>query len=284
MTTPSAKPSAPAVATLLVADPSEEVRRTVAAAARKTMPGARLLEARTGPEALALLRSESCDAVVIDVAMPVMSGVEVIGAARKEGVRPFLILTSAVVLPNWAVLSTDLYAYEFMKKPFFDEDIEALLANFERMRRPIRALVADANEQTRTMVRKVLGGCHFRFEFQETDNGGHALKLARLKPFDVAFIDAHLNGIGGLETACQLQSSYKDTTVITILPATDGGLAQSLKHLGLEQSLRKPFFARDVDLLLHTVHGMRRPYLMNAMRKNTAANTAANTATAALAG
>ncbi len=271
MTQPSAKPSAQDAPTLLVADPSEEIRRTVAAAARKVMPASRLLEARTGPEALALLRSERCDAAVIDVAMPVMSGIEVVTAARKDGIRPFLILSAAIVLPNWAVLSTDLSAYEFLKKPFFDEDIEALLANFERMRQPLRALIADANEQTRAMVRKVLGGCHFRFDFQETDNGGHALKLARLRSFDVAFIDAHLKGIGGLETACQLQASERDTTVVTILPAADGALAQSLKHLGLERSLRKPFFARDVDLLLHTVHGMRRPYLMNATRKTTAA-------------
>jgi CheY-like chemotaxis protein len=268
-------PHKPTELKLLVADPSEEVRRAVAAAMRKVMPAAKVFEARTGPEAMALLRAERCDTVVIDVALPLMSGVEVIDAARKEGLRPFLILTSAVVMPNWTTLATELGAYEFMKKPFLDEDVEAMFANQALMRRPMSALLADANGQTRAMVRKVLGGCQFRFDFQETDNGGHALKLARIKPFDLAFVDAHLNGVGGLETACQLQSTYKDMIVVTILPTSDGGLSQSLKHLGLEHSLHKPFFARDVDLLLHTVRGMRRPYLMNAIRKASAAAAAA---------
>jgi hypothetical protein len=65
---------------------------------------------------------------------------------------------------------------------------------------------------------------------------------------------------------------HPETTVVSILPSNDGGLGQSLKHLGITHFLRKPFFTRDIDQLLHSVHNLRRPYLMNAVMK--AAQTA----------
>jgi CheY-like chemotaxis protein len=239
---------------------------------KKVLPGAKIAEALTGTETVAILRGEACHVAVVDVALPVVSGIEAMTTARSAGQRPFLLLTSATVLPNWAKLATDVNAYEFIKKPFMPEDLESLLQNHVVMQQPVRALIADASDHTRAMVRKVLGSTRFRMDIQETDNGGHALKLARMQPFELALIDANLNGISGLETACQMQLANPETTVICILPSNDGGLSNSLKHLGLQHSLRKPFFTRDIDMLLHTVRKLRRPYLMNAVLK--AAQTA----------
>ncbi len=262
----------PGVLGVLVADQSAEARAMVMQAVRETMPGARIHEAKSGPEALALLRAQQIDAVVMDVTMPQMSGPDVITEARRDGKRPFLILTSSVFLPNWGMLCTELMAYEFLKKPFMPDDIGLLLGNFARMNQTTRVLIADAGDQTRAMVRKVVSASRFKMDIHETDNGGYAIKLARMKPFDLVLMDSNLNGISGLEAACQMQNLHPETTVVSILPSNDGGLGQSLKHLGLTHFLRKPFFTRDIDLLLHSVHNLRRPYLMNAVMK--AAQTA----------
>ncbi|MCU0885347.1 MAG: response regulator [Beijerinckiaceae bacterium] len=257
---------------ILVADQSPDIRAMVMPAIRETLPTARIHEAKSGPEALALLRSQKIDAVIMDVTMPQMSGPDVVTEARRDGKRPFLILTSAVVLPNWGMLCTELQAYEFLKKPFSQEDVQNLLGNFARMSKPTRVLIADAGDQTRAMVRKVVSASRFAMDIHETDNGGHAIKLARMKPFDLVLMDSNLNGISGLEAACQMQNLHPETTVVSILPSNDGGLGQSLKHLGLTHFLRKPFFTRDIDLMLHVAHNLRRPYLMNAVMK--AAQTA----------
>jgi CheY-like chemotaxis protein len=254
---------------VLLAEASDDLRQVMKQAASTALPGARIIETKSGAEALALARTDKCDVVIIDVAMPLMSGAEVMGKLRAEGHRPFLVLTSAVVMPNWAMLSTELHAYEFMKKPFMAQDLQSLLDNYAAMQTPTRLLIADANDQTRAMVRKVISASRFAFDMQETENGGHALKLARMQPFDLALIDAHLAGMSGLETACQLQSLNPEMTVVSILPSNDGGLAQSLKHLGLQHSLRKPFYTRDIDMLMHGVRKLRRPYLMNAVLKAT---------------
>lgn len=252
---------------MLIADASAEIRNAIAAAAAVALPGAQLFEARSGPEALGILRSGTIDIAVVDIAMPLLSGPDLLNEARREGHRPFLLLTSSNVLPNWAMLATELQAYEFLKKPFMPEDLENLFGNFARMRLPTRVLIADAGDQTRQMVRKVIKASRFATEIDETDNGGHALKLTRIQRFDLVLIDSNLNGISGLETACQMQSLHPEMMVVCTMPSNDGGLSQSLKHLGLAHFLKKPFFTRDVDALLHGAHNLRRPYLMNAVIK-----------------
>ncbi|MGL4438224.1 MAG: response regulator [Bosea sp. (in: a-proteobacteria)] len=252
---------------VLVADASELARQSVKTAIADVLPGARIIEAVSGPEALAKLRSHNVDAVIIDLTLPTMSGTEVISEARRENIKPFLILTSAIVLPEWGMLATELHAYEFMKKPCMAEDFRTLLTNFARMRMPTRILIADAGDHTRAIVRKVVSASRFSLDVQETDNGGHALKLARNQPFDVVLMDSNLHGINGLEAACQMQARHPDMMVVSILPSKDSGLGQSLKHLGIKHCLHKPFFTRDVDLLLHTAYNLRRPYLMNAVIK-----------------
>jgi CheY-like chemotaxis protein len=252
---------------VLLADASDENRAAMAAAVRRVQPAAHIVEARSGPEALGLMRADAAEAVVLDADLPSLSGIDALRQARKDGCEAFAILTATQVVPNWASLCVELKAYEFLKKPFPPQDFEALIHNQVRMRQPTSILIADASAQTRAMVRKVLSASNFAFEIAETDNGGHALKMARLQTFEVALIDASLHGLSGLETACQMQTQHQEMMVVCILPNVDGGLGQSLRHLGLAHTLRKPFFARDIDLLMHGVHNLRRPYLMNAIQK-----------------
>lgn len=252
---------------VLVADASDLARQSARTAITDILPGATIIEAVSGPEALAKLRSHAIDAVIIDVTLPAMSGTEVMTEARRENIKPFLILTSAIVLPEWGMLATELHAYEFMKKPCTAEDFRVLLGNFVRMRTPTRVLIADAGDHTRSIVRKVVSASRFNLELHETDNGGHALKMARTQGFDIALLDSNLHGINGLEAACQMQGRHPEIMVVSILPSKDSGLGQSLKHLGIKHCLHKPFFTRDVEWLLHSAHSLRRPYLMNAMMK-----------------
>lgn len=252
---------------VLVADTSPEVISMMEAATSKRLPGARVLHANTGLEAFRILSEEPVQIVIIDITLPGMTGVEVMAQSRRHGAKPFLILTSAVVVPHWAMLSTELGAYEFMKKPCTAEDVDAILNAYACMQQPTKVLIADGSDQTRSMVKKIVLSARFSSDIQETDNGGYALKLARMKHFDLALVDAHVSGMSGLETACQLQSQHPEMTVVSILPLNDRTISQSLKHLGLAHSLQKPFYTRDIDVLMHTIHKVRRPYLMNAAIK-----------------
>ncbi len=250
---------------VLLADPDKDVRAMLAEGLRSSGHAFTIAEAGTGAEALTILRSGKVEMVFIDVQMSNMSGIDAVREARREGQKPFLILTAGMVLPNWAVVSTELFAYEFLKKPIANEDIANALRAHLRMRRPTRFLIADSSPHARSVVRKIITASRFATDIDETDNGAHALKMARLKTYDVALVDIALGGMSALEAACQLQARTPDLHVSMMTSGSDPNLANSLRHFGLTSFLNKPFFTRDIEVLLHQVYGLRRPYLLNAV-------------------
>jgi DNA-binding response OmpR family regulator len=249
---------------VLLADSSPTVRSQVAAALSETQIPAQYVEVENGQDALRALQSGKIDMAFVDVALPGVSGLDVIGEARRGQNIAHTVLISSTVLPNWAVISSDLFAYEFLKKPFDSADVANALVAYKRMSEPTHMLIVDSSAQARAIVRKTIGNSRFRIEIDETDNGGHALKLARLKKFDIVLVDLGLSGMSGLEAACQLQALDPDTNVIVMMAGIDTGLSNALKHFGLKSVLKKPFYPRDIDMLMHAVFKLRRPYLMNA--------------------
>jgi CheY-like chemotaxis protein len=265
--TPPSGPS-PGKLRVLIADPMDRDRMALVESLRPHKDLIDITETRGAGETLKVLMQNRTDIAYVDLQLDGAAGTDVLGQARRHDIRPFLVLTASTVLPNWAMLATDLFAYEFLKKPCAPEDVVNALHAFRSMRRPTSILLAEGNEVARGLMRKIIGASRFRCEIDETDHGRHALKMARTRRYDIAMIDSGLAGMSGLETACQLQTQFPDMAVILLLPASNTVLAASLKHFNLQYTLSKPFFARDVDLLLHQVHGLRRPYLMNAIMKS----------------
>jgi two-component system response regulator PhoP len=81
--------------------------------------------ADNGREGLYLLQEYPCDVAIIDLGLPVMSGLEVINAIRKEGKNtPILILTAR---GRWQdkVEALDAGADDYLVKPFHHEEMMA---------------------------------------------------------------------------------------------------------------------------------------------------------------
>jgi DNA-binding NtrC family response regulator len=224
-----------------------------------------ITESEDAAETLAILSRGAIDVAFVDIVLHGDTGINVVDEAQRRGVKPFLVMTAGTVLPNWAMVATNALAYEFLKKPYAIEDIANAVKAFRRMKRPTRILLADGSAHGRNIVRKILQSSQFACEVHETDNGREALKMGRQLDYELALVDIGLSGMSGLEAACQLKSRFPATAVALMMPQTDTMLANCLKHFGLDHALMKPFFGRDVDLMMHKVHGLRRPYLMNAI-------------------
>jgi CheY-like chemotaxis protein len=258
--------------TVLVADESSATRMTLGAAVRAFDPEIRLLEAQTGRQALDLITKGAPDLAFVNIQLPEMSGAEALAWSVAQGAQVPTVLMSAHVLPKWVEVSTELGAYEFLKKPFDPDHILHLMRGFARMRAPARLLLVDDSATARQLVRRVLAASQFSLEIDETDGGQHALKLLRLSPYDLALIDFNLQGtIDGLETACQAREAAPSTKILLMSASDNASIAQSARHFGVTSFLRKPFYAHQVDHALHTAFGLRRPYLLNARAAQPAA-------------
>jgi two-component system KDP operon response regulator KdpE len=109
-------------ATILVVDDEPQIRRVM----RSTLSahGYVITEAKTGEEALDLLRKERPDLVLLDVNMPGMGGIETCREIRRSSDAPIIMLTVRNAERD-KVQALDAGADDYVVKPF---GIEELLA------------------------------------------------------------------------------------------------------------------------------------------------------------
>jgi two-component system KDP operon response regulator KdpE len=126
-------------ATILVVDDEPQIRRVMRATL--TSQGYTIVEARDGQEALAKLRTEHPDLVLLDVNMPVMDGLEACREIRSGSAIPVIMLTVRSAEKD-KVRALDAGADDYIVKPF---GIQELLAR-------IRAALRRVSNQEGSLV------------------------------------------------------------------------------------------------------------------------------------
>jgi len=128
-------------AKILIVDDAEQVRRVLRAAL--SSEGYTIYEAGTGEEALESIRTSRPDAILLDVNMPGMGGLEACREIRRSLDVPILMLTVRNAERD-KVLALDAGADDYVVKPF---GMQELLA---RIRAALRRRVAQARETSFT--------------------------------------------------------------------------------------------------------------------------------------
>lgn len=108
--------------TLVIADDEQLARQQLRAMA-EDLPDVRVVgEAEDGPTALHLIDELRPDLVLLGLAMPGMSGLEV---AKRMRHRPEVVFTTAY--DQYAVAAFELQAVDYLLKPFDDERFKAAI-------------------------------------------------------------------------------------------------------------------------------------------------------------
>jgi two-component system, NtrC family, response regulator AtoC len=113
---------------VLIADDEKNIRDALAAYFRNA--GLEAKTAADGEQARALLEEESFDALVVDLRMPKLGGLELLSWLGEEGPRVPAIVISAYGEVRDAVQAMKLGARDYLVKPF---DPEELLLRLERL-------------------------------------------------------------------------------------------------------------------------------------------------------
>ena len=103
---------------VLVIDDDASMARMMAMSLR--MEGFRVATAANGLEGLAQIEREKPDAIVLDIAMPVMDGRTFYRELRSRGVETPVLVVSAYGARNAAM---ELQAQGFMPKPFHPDEL-----------------------------------------------------------------------------------------------------------------------------------------------------------------
>jgi two-component system KDP operon response regulator KdpE len=158
--------------TILVVDDEPQLRRAMKATL--TDLGYSVMEAKTGEEALALLRHEPADLILLDLNMPGIGGIETCRALREHSDTPIIIL-SVRNTERDKVQALDAGADDFVTKPF---GIQELLA---RIRAAIRRAPSATDTEPLTFNSEELS---INFESRRATLNGKTVRLTP-KEFDL---------------------------------------------------------------------------------------------------
>ncbi len=112
---------------ILVVEDSERLRRALALGLRKS--GFVVDFAADGEEGLAFARSGEYDAIVLDLMLPRLSGLELLDTLRRDGSETRVLVLSARDQVEDRILGLDRGADDYLVKPFaFDELVSRLHA------------------------------------------------------------------------------------------------------------------------------------------------------------
>ncbi|MDF1506248.1 response regulator, partial [Roseisolibacter sp. H3M3-2] len=126
--------------TVLVVDDSAFMRRVVAELVDEC-PGFRVVgTARDGEEAVRQVHALAPDVVTLDVAMPGLDGLQVLGYVMSEAPRPVVVL-SGLGEDGLALRALELGAVEFVPKPSGPISLDVVAVR-ERLEAELRAAAA----------------------------------------------------------------------------------------------------------------------------------------------
>ncbi len=127
---------------VLVVDDEESVRTYLSELLGNA--GYQVRCASSGAQALEMLQGGSFDAVLLDVVMPEMSGLEVLRSYRSQGGTAPVIVLSGLAGTDDAVRAMKMGASDYLSKPFSNDELEDVLARALGTRAPARQAAAPA--------------------------------------------------------------------------------------------------------------------------------------------
>jgi DNA-binding NtrC family response regulator len=119
--------------TVLIAEDEANMRRVLSALLERD--GFRVLEAPDGTAALALLAKEPIDAVLTDLRMPKMNGLELLQAVRRGQPDVPVVMLTAHGTVGSAVEALKQGAFDYLTKPFDPEEIRRVMEKAVSTRR-----------------------------------------------------------------------------------------------------------------------------------------------------
>jgi two-component system phosphate regulon response regulator PhoB len=126
---------------VLVVDDDADVRRMVVW--QLETEGFAMLEAGDGETALATMRERAPDLVILDLSLPGISGLEVLGRLRDSTAIPVILLTGRGAEAD-RVAGLDLGADDYLVKPFSLRELGARVRSVLRRTSPAPAVAAGA--------------------------------------------------------------------------------------------------------------------------------------------
>ena len=141
------------VASILIVDDDADIREVLED--RLNSLGYRVLAAETAKEGLDILDSQNPQLVLLDIEMPDMNGLEMLGEIHKRGHDITVVMITAYGTVERAVRAMKEGAYDFITKPFEPDHIALIVMKAlerEKLKREVEILAGQIDDRHRMIV------------------------------------------------------------------------------------------------------------------------------------
>ena len=204
----------------------------------------------------ALFLRESVDFIFLDSRMPKAGRQAVINAAADAKDNPLVVLVGPADIKTREVITDGLDFDGVLAKPIDLAEATRLIDICARARLPKRVMVVDDAGTVRSVIRKILQASRFRLEAVDMGDGVAALERVQKEHFDVMFLDCNMPGLDGFLVCYQLRRDHPNVQVVMMTGSKDHSLEDRARATGAKDFLYKPFYARDIDAVLHRLFGL----------------------------
>ena len=141
---------------VLIIDDEPAIRQILSKVAADA--GHTVMTAANGEDALARLGKGDIDVALCDIRMPDISGIDVVGKARLQGIDTIFLMMTAYASVNTAIEAMRAGAYDYMIKPLRSEDLVNRLEqlgdviHLKSENRVLRELVKSQSSETGAMA------------------------------------------------------------------------------------------------------------------------------------
>jgi len=173
-----------------------------------------VLDAPDGPHGLEILRASQVDVVLLDVRLPGMDGLEVLEHAKALDEQVEIILVTAVKTVKTAVRAMKLGAFDYLTKPFEEEEVLAVVRRALERRALQREVVFLRSELARRQDGDDIVG-------QSPEMRKLALLIAQVSRTSATALIAGESGTGKelIARALHQQSPRRDKPFVPVNPA-----------------------------------------------------------------
>lgn len=247
---------------VMIAEDSAFWRHVVRRAVLEYCPDLDVVEAADGRAALDILSRQSVDIAFVDLAMPEITGDELVKRLQADQKMPFFAVISVTSDAEEIAHMRKLSAYDYLVKPFAPPDILRVMATYERVARPARVLIVDDSATARSIISRILKRSIFNFDIVSAGDGVTAFELYAEEPADIVFLDLNMPGLDGGQTMRLLRAHNRDVRIVLM----SGDQTALARHSGAGMggagvlALKKPFFPGDLDRLVHQIFELPLPF------------------------
>ena len=199
-----------------------------------------VVRACDGRQALDTFRRESIDAVITDISMPGMGGVELLRAIRQASPSVPVIAMSGD-FDAYAAVAAGFDA--FICKPFKIGAILDIVADALKKRRKV--LIVDDISEMRDIVRHVVE--QFGFQAVEAGDGAEALEILEKEGADLVVSDCSMPLVDGRDLLVEVKARFPDLRVVVVSANFKAEDVETLKPFGF---LSKPYRLNDLRQII----------------------------------